>query len=337
MRFVNSNSLAVFKERKTRRELKVTRSKLRRIFKVSVTLQHLADFATQLANLKALNLFANSDYPFSVSLADLDIITQFCESPDAFLHYIERRLELQRSERNIMGDELNLFGTYLKTRLHPSLFWERKSDDGKPFTLMWISDGCEVFDAWHDAKLGLRDDVPEIRLALPPQVKDLLVELRNRDDDGARWIAFALLNLSRNGADRLERLLSQIKEQDIQPGNMKSTSFVDEALVAVITVGRMVETKHLRETLFATVSAEQYRRKAKSAFGVAIELNDSFKPFDFACWTEGEWEYEPEMEHVLKMMPPLKLWPGQRIPPPDANCICGSEKKFKDCCLPFFQ
>ena len=114
MRFVNSTSLAVFKERKTGRDLKVNRSKLRRIFKVSVTLQHLADFATQLANLKALNLFSTSDYPFSVSLADLDIITRFCESPDVFLHYIERRLELQRSEKDIMGDELNLFGTYLK-------------------------------------------------------------------------------------------------------------------------------------------------------------------------------------------------------------------------------
>lgn len=336
MRFVKSTSPAVFKERKTGRELMVNRSKLRRIFKVSVTLQHLADFATQLANLKALNLFSTSDYPFSVSLADLDIITRFCQNPDVFLHYIERRLELQRSEKDVMADELNLFGTYLKTRLQPSLFWERKPDDGRPFTLMWISDGCEVFDAWHDAKLGLRHDAPEIRLAIPLHVKDLLEELRNRDDDGARWIAFALLNLSRNGADRLERLLNQIKEQHIEPGNMKSTTFVDETLVGVITVGRMVETKHLRETLFARVSVEQYRRRAKSAFGFAIELNDPFKPFDFACWAEGEWKYEPEMERVVKMMPPMKLWPGQKTPSPDSNCICGSEKRFKDCCAPFF-
>ena len=157
---------------------------------------------------------------------------------------------------------------------------------------MWISDGCEAFDAWHDAELGLRNHAPEIRLALPLQVKDLLVELRNRDDDGARWIAFALLNLSRKGADRLERLLNQIKEQHIEPGNMKSTTFVDESLVGVITVGRMVETKHLRETLFSRVSVRRCRRRAKSAFGFTIELNDPFKPFDFACWAEGEWKYE---------------------------------------------
>jgi hypothetical protein len=99
----------------------------------------------------------------------------------------------------------------------------------------------------------------------------------------------------------------------------------------------MVETKHLRKTLFARVSVEQYRRRAKSAFGFAIELNDPFKPFDFACWSEGEWKYEPEMERVVKMMPPIKLWPGQKPPPPAADCICGSEKKFKDCCLPFFK
>jgi hypothetical protein len=336
MRFVKANSFAVFKERKTGRELKVSHAKLRWIFKVSVTLQHLADFATQLANLKALNLFPKSDYPFSVSLANLDIITQFCEGPDAFLHYIDRRLELQRSEKNFMGDELNLFGTYLEIRLQPSLFWERKREDGKPFTMMWISDGCEKFDAGHDAKLGLRGDPPEIQLDLPPQVKELLTELRNRDDDGARWIAFSLLNLSRTGADRLEHLLGQIRTQQLAPENMRSAVFVDESLVGVITAGRMVTTNHLRETLYARVTVEKYRRKANAAFGFAIELNDPFKPFDCALWDESEWIREPEMERVLKIMSPLNISPGPRMPKPDEVCVCGSRKSFKSCCLPFF-
>jgi hypothetical protein len=336
-RFINSQPTAIFKELKTGRELKISRQKIRRVFKLSVTLQHLADFATQLANLKSLNLFSKSDYPFSVSLADIDIITRFCEGPDVFLHYIQRRLELQRSEKNIMGDELNLFGTYLETRLQPSLYWEQKPDDGKPFTLMWISDGSEKFDAWHDAQIGQRESAPEIKLKLPLAVKELLAELRNRKDDGARWIAFALLNLSREGADRLDSLLGQIREQNIEPGKMCSTTFVDESLVAVLTAGRMVTSEHLRRTLAARVQTEKYRRKRANAFGFAIELNDPFKPFDFAVWAEGKWEYDSEMEKVLKKMPPMQIPAGQRIPEPNDPCVCGSGNKFKNCCHPFFK
>jgi SEC-C motif len=272
-----------------------------------------------------------------VSLADLDIITRFCESPDVFLHYIERRLELQRSGKNILGDELDLFGTYLDSRLEPSLFWNRKTDDGETFDMMWISGGSERFDEWHDAKIGVRDNAPKIQLAVPPHVKDLLAELRNRDDDGARWIAFALLNLTRNGVDRFEHLLTQVREHELQPGNLRSAVFVDESLVGVISVGRMVGTTHLRQTLYARLIVEKYRRKLDNAFGFAIELNDPFKPFDSALWAEGEWIHEPEIERVISMMPPLNVAPGRKLPNSDEDCLCGSGKKFKDCCLPFFK
>jgi hypothetical protein len=336
-RFVNGGPVAIFKERKTGRELKVAVKKLRRLFKISVTLHHLADFATQLANLKSLNLFSAQDYPYSVSLADLDIITRFSDGPDALLHYVQRRLELQRSEKPITADELDLFGTYLDTRLQPSFFWNRKPDEGKDFTHMWISGGSEKFDAWHDAQLGIRDVTPDIHLNLPPGVKDLLLELRNRDDDGARWISFALLNLTRKGADRLDRLLAHVRELNVECGKMQSTTFVDESLVAVVTVGRLVATGELRRTLFARVSVEKYRRKVASAFGFAIELNDAFKPFDSALWAEGEWEHDSEMDHVMRAMPPMRVRPGQRIPQPNDPCVCGSEKKFKKCCMPFFE
>jgi hypothetical protein len=88
IRFIEGNSVAVFKEKKTNRTLEIKKNSLHRIFPINVTLHHFSGLATQLALLKNIGLFKDSSYPWSVSLTDFDIITKFAGYPDAFLHYI---------------------------------------------------------------------------------------------------------------------------------------------------------------------------------------------------------------------------------------------------------
>ena len=77
-----------------------------------------------------LGLFRDNEYPFSICFADLETITQFCDGPEVFLHYIEKRLSAQKESLEIIADELDYFGAYLQTRLQPSRLWER--DDLRP-------------------------------------------------------------------------------------------------------------------------------------------------------------------------------------------------------------
>jgi hypothetical protein len=337
-RYITSVPTAVFREKRTKRELRVVGKHLHRVFKVSVTLHHLADLTTQLANLKALHLFMEGDYPLSVSLADFDIITRFCEGPDVLLHYIQRRLELQRSGKDIRGDELDIFGLYLDTRLHPAQFWERKLEDGKDFTLM-LTGGSERFDRLKNTEREGRGDAPVIRLKIPAEIRALLQELRGRTDKGARWIAFSMLNLSDHGIQRLDHFLKQFREQPRDAGQMTSAVFVDEGLIIVVTAARMIRVEHLRQTLAARLNVEKYRRKATSAVGFAIELNDPFRVFDTALWLEGDWLADPKMEKAMKAMGALKisLEPGYTFPKPEDVCVCGSGKQFQNCCSPYCE
>jgi hypothetical protein len=337
-RYIASVTTAIFREKRTKRELRVVGKHLHRVFKISVTLHHFADLTTQLANLKVLNLFMEGDYPLSVSLADFDIITRFCEGPDVLLHYIQRRLELQRSGKDIRGDELDIFGLYLDTRLHPAQFWERKLEDGKSFTLM-LTGGSERFDRLKNAEHEGQYVVPTIRLKIPDEVRSLLRELRGRTDKGARWIAFSMLNLSDHGIQRLDHFLKQFRGQPRDAGQMTSAVFVDKGLIIVVTAARMIRVELLRQTLSARLSVEKYRRKATSAVGFAIELNDPFRVFDTAIWLEGHWMADPRMEKAMKAMGALKisLEPGHTFPKPEDVCVCGSGKQFQNCCLPYCE
>jgi hypothetical protein len=270
-------------------------------------------------------------------LADFDIITRFCEGPDVLLHYIQRRLDLQRSGKNIHGDELDIFGLYLDTRLDPAQFWERKPDDGKDFTMLMLTGGSERFDRWKNAERGGRGEAPTIRLKIPDEIRALLQELRGRTDRGARWIAFSLLNLSSNGIQRLDHFLKQFREQPRDAGQMTSAVFVDGGLIVVVTAARIVRVELLRQTLAARLNVEKYRRRASAAVGFAIELNDPFRNFDTALWLENEWEANPKMEKAMKAMGPLQiaLAPGEKLPKLEEPCVCGSGKEFQKCCLPF--
>jgi hypothetical protein len=205
--------------------------------------------------------------------------------------------------------------------------------------MLMLTGGSERFDKWKNVEREGKGEAPTIRLKIPDGIRALLHELRGRTDQGARWIAFSLLNLSENGILRLDHFFRQFREQPRDPGQMSSAVFVDCELIIVVTAARMVRVDHLRRTLAARLNVEKYRRKATSAVGFAIELNDPFRVFDTALWLEDDWEADPRMEKAMKAMGALKisLQPGHTFPKPEDPCVCASKKQFQDCCSPYCE
>jgi len=334
-RYIQGNDTVVFREKASGRELTVSKSNLRRIYPISVTLHFFAGLTTQLSRLKSLGLFGESDYPWSVSLADLDTITEFVKTPDILLHYIKRRIELQGSESRIVSDELDLFGVYLDTRLPPSLLWERKTDDGQSFDFMNIGGGSERFDDWYQYQRGFGEK-PIIRLDLPDNVIELLDEFRRRDEDHARWIAFALLDLSPEAIFAVSNALSKYRGEVGPPGKLLRWSwrFGDISLSLVFARGFHVD--ELRRHTFARTNLERYRHKADRGIAIGIEVEDKLRPFECCCMIEEQWEYDEELESILRR-DASKLLTNRKLPGRNEPCLRESGIKFKKCCLDRIQ
>ena len=77
---------------------------------LNVTLEHLYNFSSIMI-LKSLNMFKDEEYLWSISLFDLDLITQYFSTPITFIHYIESRL---RAPSFFAFDEISFLGYYLK-------------------------------------------------------------------------------------------------------------------------------------------------------------------------------------------------------------------------------
>ena len=83
-RQVQSREESHFVERSTGRKLAIRKRDIQRTFWITASLRLLANVATYLAWVNPLHLFAPGEYPWSVSLADLETVAEFCERQTSF-------------------------------------------------------------------------------------------------------------------------------------------------------------------------------------------------------------------------------------------------------------
>ncbi len=101
------------------RELCIDPSQVNGVFIINVTAAFLQNLTTRWASVNPqLGLFAEGDYPWSLSLADLDALTEILPTPAHFLHFATRRLEIERTSHETLADEMDLLGFYLTQGLY---------------------------------------------------------------------------------------------------------------------------------------------------------------------------------------------------------------------------
>ena len=74
--------------------------------------------ATATAKLAGAGLLSPDNIPWTVSLNDLDLITQLVDRPAEFLLYLRRRTEPRATEMFMAVDELDLFLLFFRMGLY---------------------------------------------------------------------------------------------------------------------------------------------------------------------------------------------------------------------------
>ncbi len=333
-RHVHNTDAPVFLEKSSGRQLAVQKDSIRRIYLVTVSQHLLASLATRPSMFQGLGLFREGEYPLSISIADLETVTQFCDGPDVLLHYIEKRLLTQKESLDIQADELDLLGAYLQTRLQPSRLWDR--DEVKPTGVSLVGYSAQ-FDDWYSYKRGDLSAPPKIGLEIPVEIKNILSELRKRNDDAARWIAFALLDLSDRTLAVIAKGFADLKTAKFTSGMFRTLIYTegDTVISIVASPDGPHDPLSVRTQMRATI--EKYRHKAEKCVAFGVTPQNHSQLFEYVFWLEGTWQHDAEMEEMIANEPPFLPPPGTKLPGRNEPCWCGSGRKFKKCCLPRFE
>jgi len=330
-RYIDATETPEFIEIETGKKLRFEKLGIRRTYLLTISQHHLSGIVNHFDELKGMGLFKDGEYPLSICIADLETISKFCNGPDVLLHFIERRIKIQQERLEVMADELNFFGTYLSCRLQAEQLWKK---DGQTVDSIWIAGGSEQFDKLMEYRRGERKEAPTIELMVPSEIKEILTELRRRDDPAARWIAFSLLDMSDVALNSISQILREVRAATLTPNMFRSVTHQDGETSISIVASLDLPPDMLRARTRIRALIEKYRRKVLKSIGIGIMITDGTKPFDCSVWAEGPWEYNEQMEKCLRDEPPLAPLAGQKLPGRNDPCICGSKKKFKKCCLP---
>lgn len=104
---------SVFTDERGTEVLRLAPGAITQVLIINPTLHELGGHGSQLPQLRALGLFPDADYPWSVFINDLRVITETAGNAAVFLHYLEWRARLPLGDRVIAVDELDLWGSYL--------------------------------------------------------------------------------------------------------------------------------------------------------------------------------------------------------------------------------
>ena len=207
-------------------------SRINGVYIINVTQASLQNIVTRWSVLSPpLGLFQDKDYPWSVSLTDLDTITEILNRPEQFLHFIKRRLRIEYISSEVLGDELDILGFYLSQ----GLYFE--SSEFKNTDSVMLSGMSHAVDKYMFEKYTLKISTSK---PLPPTPKGFMAiigDIMRLKTQYRIDVAMALLDLSYNARCSFTMHYSHIQELAIGDHKIHDCSMYSNSLDSKICKG----------------------------------------------------------------------------------------------------
>jgi len=279
------------------------------IYLINVTLMPFLTFATRFENIEeALGLFPEREYPFSTALGDLDIITQLLKSPAAFLHYVNRRLALEKTPFAVDADEIDLLGFYLSQGMYFDVA------DFKETTDLYLNGFSDEIDEYVYQKYDAHKDAQAPAAPVPAGFSELIAEIESLSNMYRTDVAIALLDLGGPGRREVVDLLEKTKAATRLDGKGHSFSMGGArgrswGFSFISAVGEKSDEAVFDQAMsFACL--KNYAERCDEWFGLGWH-KDSNRLIDIAVVVKGQWVKDEEMDRLAAQF----LKPGTRIDP----------------------
>ncbi|MEW6672144.1 MAG: SEC-C metal-binding domain-containing protein [Thermodesulfobacteriota bacterium] len=305
------------------------KSQYRNIYLFNITLANLAHIAARLHSLKAFNFIQGKEWPWSVFINDLRIISDLIEFPSQFLHFLQRRIRANDYPQFRAADELDFFMFYINEGLY---FEDGVLKNINSFTPHGYT---ESLDRYYDYIAGRVSSGEKPTYNIPGDYRKLIAEIEATAKHGFTRVSTTLLsfdwNVQRQIIESLAKLQSEV-EQDGRSHDM--TMLLNDEKTGIIFSVSGPRTQAYLEKLERHCNFKMYQTHYEEWILVTLEIHNGKNTTDFQVYNK-KWEYDPVMEEYLKRFKEWKLTQfqktGQKIGRND-SCPCNSGLKYKKCC-----
>jgi hypothetical protein len=304
------------------------KEKYKNIYLLNITLQNLAQLSTRLNSLKSFNLIEGKEWPWSVFINDLRVISELIEFPSEFLHFLQRRIKANDYQEFYTTDELDFLMVYFREGLY--------FEDGllKNLDRYIPSAYTEDLDRYYDYIAGRVSSGKKPKLKILKEYKNLITELESTSKEQFTKVTTTLLNCDGKAQkailDNLNKVLN-ISKRDNHDGNF-TMFFNDFGLTFLVSTNQKPDSW---DGLNRYCRLKMYQRRIEEWILITVYIDKNGKrSLDFKIYNK-KWEHDPDMEIELDKIKALKIEKfkktGLKIGRNDP-CPCGSGLKYKKCC-----
>ena len=185
--FLLRNEDSVFTDDRGDVVLRVPAGSVKEVGIVNPTLHELGGHASQLSELRALGLFPDGEYPWSVFINDLRAIAETSDNAAVFLHYLTWRNRLPLGDQVVVWDELDLWASYLLCERFGMLA------EGSH---VLVANASTDFDAYYEGLAGRGPEAKRPGKFLEEPARGFVARMAAERPPGWRTAAGACLDLS---------------------------------------------------------------------------------------------------------------------------------------------
>ena len=204
---------------------------MKRIFRVSVTLDHMDAFTTALHRTAETGLFPDNSLPWAVGIRDFMVIADMFEVPSQFIHYVVCRKRLNEIGRIYAHDELDWLGHYFVSGLYFEELASKKNDTMRLLTF------TTQFDDYYLYKLGIRKTTaPKPGWKLPTTVHRIIQELEATAAPGHSEAVCILLDMSSEARDQFVNCFDETRRRTRNDGRCHNASMASNTTGTGLTI-----------------------------------------------------------------------------------------------------
>lgn len=251
--------------------------------------------ATGLKRLQSLDLFVENEYPWSVNLFELYLITRHTPSPTIFIHYLEKRLSAQNENIFYAFDELSFFAWYLET----GNFYIPLTDDGKTPNLLSLDGSWAAI--FNDHYLYGKE-APKLKIE--SELAEIIKILEIWHPTGYSNITGALLDFEHQDRELILRNINKLIEKTKKDRKeYYFTLTVKEMLGTGLTFMTQCGSDELKEKLNSYCMMKKYQTKTKKWIGIGRDvLNNEWFVTHFV-YLAFPWKSDSKMDDLLRDYP----------------------------------
>lgn len=268
--------------------------------------------------------------PFIMDVFNLDIMSEFLDTPLYFLSYANRRAIY--ADQVLASHEITILGFHLKKNL-------------------WLEDDLNMMMLHDDVSTDL-DIAMEVRRgggqgAHTPDgiltrfnnttLGGLITDIQSTEHPGVLDLGFLLLHMNEETILNVSTLIDRLAKSALSDNdNHDLTLPIPDGNTGLTIHCNSLDASFSRRVLEGHAKKRQYTQKADSWFGMCVD--PASKRLRFCIGITTPWKQSDEMDKLTANAPKLQhieqilKKPKKKLGRNDP-CFCNSGKKYKHCCL----